>query len=237
METPGYDIVFSGAVAPGRELAQVKLELARLFKTDTAAVERLFCGRAVIIKKGLDRQTADKYKAVMEKAGAICELRIQAAAAAASAGAAERKSAMTIAPAGTVLSAPRAVPTPAFDLGYMRLAAAGADVLEGMGRVVAAPLYDLSTLSMAPPGIELVEARPAKPVDLPEVGDLTVDLPGPDLDSRVPPAPVPLPDISAITLAPPGTEVLRPDEARPPPAPPDISGLGFVLEQKDVFAR
>lgn len=236
METSGYDIVFSGAVAPGRELAAVKLELARLFKTDTAAIERLFCGRPVIIKKGLDRQTADKYRAVMEKAGAVCELRIQAAVVPASAGAAERSSAMTIAPPGAVLSAPREVPPPAFDLGHIRLAAAGADILEGMDRVVAAALYDLSALSMAPAGIELVESRPAKPANLPDLGDLTVDQPGPDLDSRLPPAPVPLPDISAITLAPPGTAVLRSDEARLPPAPPDISGLGFVLEQKELSA-
>lgn len=237
METSGYDIVFSGAVAPGRELAQVKLELARLFKTDTAAVERLFCGRPVIIKKGLDRQTADKYKAVMEKAGAICELRVQAAVVPASSGAAGRKSAMTIAPAGAVLTAPREVPSPAFDLGRMSLAAAGADMLEGVDRVVAAPLYDLSALSMAPPGIELVEARPETPANLPDVGELTVDPPGPDLDSRVPPVTVPLPDISAITLAPPGSAVLRSDEARPPPAPLEISGPGFALEQKDVSAR
>jgi hypothetical protein len=236
MDASGYDIVFSGAVAPDRKLAQVKLELARLFKTDSAAVERLFCGRPVIIKKGLDRPTAEKYKAVLEKAGALCELRVQAAVAPASAGAAEKESAMTIAPAGAVLTTPREISSPAFDLGHMSLAAAGADILEGMGRVVAAPLYDLSALSMAPPGIELVEARPEKPADLPDVGDLTVDQPGPDLDSRVPPAALPLPDISAITLAPPGTAVLRSDESRPSPAPPDITGLGFALEQKDVSA-
>ncbi|MCC6209257.1 MAG: hypothetical protein IT488_14070 [Gammaproteobacteria bacterium] len=232
METRVYDIVFPGALVPGCDIVQVKAELARLFKTDIAAIERLFCGRPVIIKKGLDRQTADKYKAVMEKAGAICELRAQVAAATASpsAGTPDGQPAMTIAPAGDVLTVPREVPSPEFNLAHISLAATGADILEGVESVTVAPLYDLSALSMALPGAELVEARQTAPADLPDFGDMSVDTPGANLDTRAPPAPALLPDISGISLAPPGTAVLQSGEAKAPPAPPDISGLKLALE-------
>lgn len=233
MDTRVYDIVFSGGLVAGRDPAQVRSEFARLFKVDPAAVERLFHGRPVILKKGLDRQTADKYRAALERVGAVCELRLQAVAETVPAGKAEDRPAMTIAPAGVILTVSREVPRPEFDLGRMSLAPAGADLIEGMDSVVAAPLFDLSTLTMAPPGIELVEGKGGEPAHPPAPGDMVMDEPGVDLDTRVPPAAAPLPDISGITLAPPGTAVLSSGERKPLPLPPDLSNSGLALETMD----
>lgn len=233
MDTRLYDIIFSGDLVAGRDPAQVRSEFARLFKVDPAAIEHLFRGRPVIIKKGLDRQTADKYKAALERVGAVCELRMQAVVEAAPAEKAEDGSTLTIAPVGVVLTASREVPRPEFDLGRMSLAPPGADLREGVDSVVVVPSFDLSTFSIAPPGIELIGEKAGEPVRLPDPGDMTMDEPGADLDTRAPPPAAPLPDISGITLAPPGTAVLRSGEAKPLPVPPDTSNPGLTLEAID----
>lgn len=236
MDPGEYDIVFSGVLVAGRDAAQVKAELARLFKSDAAGIERLFCGQPVIIKKGVDRTTAEKYRAVLEKVGAVCEIRtrVRTGTAVTSADRAER---MSIAPPGALLTVPRTVAPLVFDLGGMSLAAAGADILEEFDAVVAAPLFDLSALSVAPPGSELGTASHPEPLPFTNVGALSVAEPGADLDTRRPAAAVALPDLSGITLAPAGAEVIRPEERKPRPAPPDITGLRFALEAAGETAR
>jgi hypothetical protein len=69
-----YRIVFRGQIAPDTSIDTVKANLARLFKTDEAKIERLFVGRDVILKKGLDQEEAERYCAHLAKAGALCEM-------------------------------------------------------------------------------------------------------------------------------------------------------------------
>jgi hypothetical protein len=45
MSEPRYKIVFDGALQPGVDITTAKLNLADLFKSDVAAIERLFNGR------------------------------------------------------------------------------------------------------------------------------------------------------------------------------------------------
>ncbi len=65
-----FDIVFRGDILPGHQLLQVKQRMAQLFKADEKRINALFSGGAVVLKKGIDRATADKYSAVLSKAGA-----------------------------------------------------------------------------------------------------------------------------------------------------------------------
>lgn len=65
-----YDIVFRGDILPGHQLVQVKQRLAQLFKADEARINALFVGGAVPLKRNLDKAAADKYQAVLRKAGA-----------------------------------------------------------------------------------------------------------------------------------------------------------------------
>jgi hypothetical protein len=233
MDTPAYDIVFSGALLAGRDPAQVRAELARLFKTDAAGIERLFCSQPVIIKKGADRQTADKYRAALEKAGAVCEIRARPPADKA-ADAPER---MILAPAGAMLTTPARITPPVYDLDHMSLAAVGMDILEGVDTAAAPPLYDLAAYSVAPPGSDLDTATQPAPAVLPDIGALTMAEAGSDLDTRSTAAPVVLPDISSISLAPAGTAVIRPDEMKVQPSTPDISDHHLALEPARGSAR
>ncbi|WP_415761266.1 DUF805 domain-containing protein [Pseudomonas sp. CP4] len=69
MSEPRYKIVFDGALQPGVDLTTAKLNLADLFKSDVAAIERLFSGRAVALKRDLSHSDAQTYLQALNKTG------------------------------------------------------------------------------------------------------------------------------------------------------------------------
>lgn len=69
-----YDVSFSGVLAEGADLSQVKNNVAKLFKTDIQKIEVMFSGKRVVIKRNLDQQSALKYQAAMKQVGAICDV-------------------------------------------------------------------------------------------------------------------------------------------------------------------
>jgi len=69
-----YSIVFEGRIAPGARPQEVKRKLADLYQVEVAGIERLFSGRAVIVKKNLDPETARRKKATFEQTGALCRI-------------------------------------------------------------------------------------------------------------------------------------------------------------------
>ncbi|QXI17343.1 DUF805 domain-containing protein [Pseudomonas hamedanensis] len=79
MSEPRYKIVFDGALQPGVDLATAKLNLADLFKTDVAAIERLFNGRAVALKRDLSHSDAQTYLQALSKTGIAARIETQTA--------------------------------------------------------------------------------------------------------------------------------------------------------------
>ncbi|KAE9648026.1 DUF805 domain-containing protein [Pseudomonas sp. PB106] len=69
MSDPRYKIVFDGALQPGVEIATAKLNLANLFKSDVAAIERLFNGSVVALKRDLSHGDAQTYLQALNKTG------------------------------------------------------------------------------------------------------------------------------------------------------------------------
>jgi hypothetical protein len=69
-----YDVIFRGEIADGREVDRVQEALMRLLKINRQTVGRLFSGQAVVIKRQVDYQTANRYREAFEKAGAVCAL-------------------------------------------------------------------------------------------------------------------------------------------------------------------
>ena len=49
-----FDIVFTGQLAEGFELAAVKQKVSQLFKLDADKTNRLFLGKPVTLKKNLE---------------------------------------------------------------------------------------------------------------------------------------------------------------------------------------
>lgn len=69
-----YNIIFRGDIVFGCQLAEVKLRLQQLFKTDEAKINALFTGKPVALKRNLDFSSAEKYRSVLINAGAQVEI-------------------------------------------------------------------------------------------------------------------------------------------------------------------
>ena len=67
-------LVFQGAIADGHRVEQVKSNLAKLLKVDEKKVESLFTKDSVILKKGLNHESAVRYREALLKAGAVCNI-------------------------------------------------------------------------------------------------------------------------------------------------------------------
>ncbi|MCF5622471.1 DUF805 domain-containing protein, partial [Pseudomonas syringae] len=58
-----FKIMFEGQVRDGVEPDTAKANVAGLFKSDAAAVEKLFSGKPVTLKRGLVHAEAERYVA------------------------------------------------------------------------------------------------------------------------------------------------------------------------------
>jgi|GEM_PF-5925305 hypothetical protein len=68
-----YKVIFNGATAPDISRDQIRDNLIKLFKKQSG-VDLLFSGKEVVIKKGVDRETAEKIRQAMANAGAPCRV-------------------------------------------------------------------------------------------------------------------------------------------------------------------
>lgn len=66
-----FDVVFRGQIVKSFELETVKSNLIKLFKSSPQAVEKLFSGGEVTIRRGLDYASAMKYQSALKNAGAL----------------------------------------------------------------------------------------------------------------------------------------------------------------------
>jgi hypothetical protein len=256
-----YNVYFAGQLRAGHDLASVRDQLARLFKADTATLDKLFSGKPQLVKRDCDKATALKYQQAMEQAGAVpiikslaqpAESEAESEAAAAPGkpvSMAERIAALAAAPdityphqAGketgpdSAQIRQSAQPDEA-DAGGIRLAPAGTAVLLPQER----PAPAISNVT--PPDLEifasgrrLSEPRP-EPPPAPDTSHLSAGEAGellPNLASAMTPL---APDTSAISLAPNGTDLT--DCAAPQARPPDIdlSGLALAPAGADVLER
>jgi len=69
MNEAHYKILFRGELIPGASADAVKNNLAQLFKTDRARIERLFDASEVALKRHLHSDEADRYLAALRRAG------------------------------------------------------------------------------------------------------------------------------------------------------------------------
>jgi len=70
MSDERFDIIFRGDILPGQQLVEVKARLKQLFKTDDARIDALFGGGVTPLKRNLDKAAAEKYRSVLNRAGA-----------------------------------------------------------------------------------------------------------------------------------------------------------------------
>jgi len=73
-EESHYKVTFSGHLVSGITPEQAKQNLAQLFKSSAAVIEKLFSGNNVSIKKNITKSQALTYQQAMHKAGAIANI-------------------------------------------------------------------------------------------------------------------------------------------------------------------
>jgi hypothetical protein len=69
-----FNVVFGGAVSGGRNVEEVKKNLAALFKADEKKIDQLFETPHMVLKRNIDYEQAMKYQTAVQRAGAICEV-------------------------------------------------------------------------------------------------------------------------------------------------------------------
>jgi len=64
-----FQVIINGQLAKGAAHAQTRQNIATLFKAKIEAVEPMFSGKRISVKKNLDQETAKKYQQLIIKAG------------------------------------------------------------------------------------------------------------------------------------------------------------------------
>lgn len=69
------DVFFRGDIVAGQKAIDVRERLQKLFKASDEQLQRMFSGRPIAIRRGLDSATAKQYRDTLFKAGALVELK------------------------------------------------------------------------------------------------------------------------------------------------------------------
>lgn len=70
-----YTLIFTGEAKPGRDLEEVKRNVAKLYGVEVEDIEeKLFCGKEKVIKQCPDRASAEHFKNLFERTGAVCRV-------------------------------------------------------------------------------------------------------------------------------------------------------------------
>lgn len=175
MSDEKFEVAFSGEIADGADLEQVKVRVGQMFKADASKLAHLFSGKRVVIKKDIDHQTAEKYRTALNKAGALCEVKNTSVGAAQNVAAlapAETTN-MQVTATGSPEGAPSAPNTDPLHISAdqiedisMTVAPVGSDVQDEIKQVSEADV-DISGMDMAPVGSDLLDKKeeelPAQP--------------------------------------------------------------------------
>ncbi|MDY7561590.1 hypothetical protein QN382_21815 [Pseudomonas sp. 10B1] len=165
-----YEIVFTGQTVPGASRERVEANLTKLFQADEQRIAILFSGRRLVLKNNLEEAAAMKYRATLERAGALVEMvdmqldmeEVELAPPPDAPGfyrPPKAKGRLQIAPRDAYMAAFVDVDAPDFSVAQVGSA------LQEPKAPAPAPRLDLSQLSLAPVGSDMHELKkpPAGP--------------------------------------------------------------------------
>ncbi|GAC1030338.1 hypothetical protein thsps21_11650 [Pseudomonas sp. No.21] len=184
-----YEIAFSGQLVPGARLELVQANMAKLFQADAQRIAMLFSGRRIVIKNNLDEAAAEKYRATLERAGAVVDVvsmdveieEVELAPPPAQEPVAAPRAPVAqpvggSAPVGRLKVAPRDEYMAAFsevDAPDFGIAPVGADLQDAKAEAQA-PKVDLSQFSLAPVGSDMGQAKAAPAAPPPDTSHLRI---------------------------------------------------------------
>ena len=161
-----YAVYFSGEIRPGLSKEEVKQNLAKLFKTDQARIEPLFSGQEVTLKTDLDEVTAEKYKTILEQAGALVRIKSPLTRNPAPTSSATEKGLLNVQPRDVYMAAFQHIEVTDFGI-----AALGSQLVEPTEQPTVH--IDTSKLSLSPVGSDLQDPpREQQAVKTPDISHL-----------------------------------------------------------------
>lgn len=231
MDVPLYDVYLTGKLADDVTPALAAQRLAALFKSSPEAMAGLITGKTQLLKRGVDKNTALKYRETLQKAG--CEVAFKAQTIAIPNTDAPNKAPTPAQQPTPQASAPAA--TPASNNSGLQLAPAGGELLRADERAkVTTSVIETAHLSVAPVGP--LPTSIAEPVAAPDTSHLSLTATGGNLvdESEREIIPGVAPDISDLSLAEVGApiETLKNDAT---PLHPDTSGLTLTPAGSDLL--
>jgi hypothetical protein len=172
-----YEIVFTGQLVPGAQRERVEANLAKLFQADAQRIELLFSGRRLVLKNNLDEAAAEKYRSILERAGALAEKvdmqvdteEVELAPPPDAPGftrPVQPGHRSQVAPRDACMAAFSAVDAPDFSI-----AEVGSDMQDPKAEAPA-PHLDLSRISLAPVGSDMGQLEKPKPGPAPDTSYL-----------------------------------------------------------------
>jgi len=203
-----FEVAFSGQIQDTADLEQVKAKVGAMFKADANKLAHLFSGKRMVIKKNIDQATADKYKAALHNAGAICEIKSLS------------EVLESVASENTLAekNAPQPMPVEQIPVAEQNTS-------------------EFKSLATPPPAstTDTVGHAPASPKTDPlgitanDISELAAGLApvGSDMQDEIKSVAEPQLDISGLDMAPVGTELGELKKPKDPP-PPNTDGLSLV---------
>jgi len=150
-----YDIFFSGQLIDGNDEAVARTKLAALFKLPPDRIDHLFSGKPIAVKRGVDMDTAVKYRTAFRDAGALLEIKP-----------------ITTTESVKATPIPDVAPTavdqepPAASSGLTLNPANTGSLEDCAPKVVPVEIGDISQISMAAVGSTIDESEPPAPLEI-----------------------------------------------------------------------
>ncbi len=69
-----FRVVFVGEFNPTQKIDEITEKLKTRFKLPSSIISRLMTGRPVVVKKGVDVETAYRFKRTLEELGCVCRI-------------------------------------------------------------------------------------------------------------------------------------------------------------------
>jgi hypothetical protein len=226
-----YDVYFSGALIKGHEPEKVKRKIGAMFKLEGDRLERLFRGKPVAIKHGVDMERAIKFRVAFRDAGGLVDI-VPAGEPAPQpkpkppkpqpeqhARPETTKATETLTLVDGPMQPPPEPPQREINVPDFQLSAEGFDLSDCTPKVTPQTIPDISALDLTKAGSQLDDTAEPEPLKI-DTTALDFDTSGDNLEEQTPPKP-PAINTDDLSLSPANQGSLEdsqpPQEAAPLP--------------------
>jgi len=213
MSLETYDVYFSGAILKDADPDEVKRQVGAIFKLEGKKLERLFCGKPVPIKRGIDMDQAIRFRVTFRDAGALVDI-VPAGEPAPDPAARPAPPPRPVAPAKPAAQTvkPETAPSEPSAPGLSLADGPLPEAPQAATEAIPVPDYGLSS----PKNFDLSDCTPpVEPAPIPDISAMDLDKAGAVLDESPEPAPLEI-DTTALMMDAPGTTLIETEETPPP---------------------